>query len=54
MVNFVDEKRSNLEDIKDNELRNFMNSKDKPFAGGSQGGPGDIRNNSNNNEITLL
>jgi len=35
MVNFVDEKRSNLEDIKDNELRNFMNSNDKPFAGGS-------------------
>jgi len=35
MVNFVDEKRSNLEDIKDNELRNFMNSKDKPFVGGS-------------------
>ena len=34
MVSFVDEKRSNLDDIKNSELRDFMNSRDKPFIGG--------------------
>jgi hypothetical protein len=35
MVSFEDETRSNLDDLKDQELRAVRNSNDPPFKGGS-------------------
>jgi len=51
MVSFVDAKRSNLNDIKNNELRNFSNSRDKLFNGGADASSAFARNNNNRQQI---
>lgn len=51
MVSFEDAKRSKLENIKNNELKNFINSRDKPFNGGTEASSAFGRNGNNTQQI---
>jgi len=53
MVSFDETKRSNLNQIKNNELRNFINSRDKLFSGGADASSAFGRNSNNRQQIGM-